>query len=1024
MGTTPLMLSILFFIVSIISIYMGLYALYINTESPINKLFFLTCVLLSCWSIGFSLSINATEFSTCIFWRRISAIGWCSMFSFFLHYIMLLTETKDLKKRWWIYVLLYIPAVINIYVFSVSKEMSSIQYNFVKTSLGWINVSKNNSWDRFYNLYFVSFIVIGIILLNRWRNNSNTQKIKKQIQVIIFSLAITIVITAIIEILYNSYLSIQIPQIVPILIILPVSIAFYFIKLFGFMKLSISKDEIILTNLYRTKIFNYLSASFIVGGLLNFIAQYVVNGTKNIYNVILFSVALFILGIFQYVLEKIKIEKDIRLIVNSIFMSLVIPLIMLRFIAYASVTIWAFPFILVITSLLFNNSILLIMVSTSMVLTQLYICIKVPFCVVRIDMIDYLVRFGIFGIVIWIAFYVNKIYILRLKEISHKIKYQDVISNISACFINVNNDNIEEKINYMLKEICEFFKADRGHIFLMEIEDTMDHPNYLSWCNKNAKEDKGLIQDATISTYPWWIKQVKSNGVIQIPLVEMLCEEANLEKLCLIKQNVKSMLAVPLISNENQLGFLRIDSVFSRISWEEDDIKLLKITGNIMYDSIKRVASERKIYHMAYYDQLTNIPNRLLFNDRVKQGIKLANPEKLIGIIFMDLDSFKAVNDAMGHDGGDKLLTLVAQELTKCLPETDVVSRFGGDEFIIMLNDISCQEDIEVIIANITKQFSKPLLIEEEEFYITSSIGVAVYPIDGEDIETLMKNAEIAMCKAKDNGKNQHLFCSLEMKEEIEKTTALTNYLYRAQERNELKVMYQPQIDIKSGKIVALEALMRWQQPNLGLIPPDIFIPIAEQQGLISSIGEWILREACFQNKMWQEMGLPCIRIAVNVSVNQLMNPNFVSKVINALNDTGLEAKYLELEITENIAIQESKFIVNVLSELKKIGISIAIDDFGAEYSSLSRITMLPIDRLKIDKYFIDNIINSDKDKVIADTIIKLAKNLNLSVIAEGVETEQQLNYLKEKMCDEVQGYYFYKPLWPNDVEEALRIRG
>jgi diguanylate cyclase (GGDEF)-like protein len=379
------------------------------------------------------------------------------------------------------------------------------------------------------------------------------------------------------------------------------------------------------------------------------------------------------------------------------------------------------------------------------------------------------------------------------------------------------------------------------------------------------------------------------------------------------------------------------------------------------------------------------------------------------------------VNNTIGHQYGDKILIMIADRLIKCLRKTDFVCRFSGDEFLIMLNDIITNHDIETVANKLLGQFQDPFIVDDQEFYITASIGISVFPKDGVDKDTLIKNADVAMYKAKHNGKNQFAFCSQEMKDEMEQTLAVTSNLYHAQERSELNVVYQPQVDVETGKVIAVEALARWSNPELGFVSPALFIPIAEHTGLINPIGIWILQEACRQNKEWQDIGLPPVRVAVNVSVKQLIKVDFVSMVKRILAETGLDPQYLELEITENIAIQESEYIIDVLTDLKNLGISIAIDDFGVEYSSLNRIKMLPIDRLKIDMHFIRGILNNEKDKVIVDIIIKLAKDLKLKVIAEGVEEKEQLDYLSSQACDEVQGYYFYRPLSKEDMENVLQ---
>ena len=293
-------------------------------------------------------------------------------------------------------------------------------------------------------------------------------------------------------------------------------------------------------------------------------------------------------------------------------------------------------------------------------------------------------------------------------------------------------------------------------------------------------------------------------------------------------------------------------------------------------------------------------------------------------------------------------------------------------------------------------------------------------PLDGEDSESLVKNADTAMYEAKDNGKNQYSLCTPDMKNEVEKNMKLSNDLYRALERNELVVYYQPQVDLPTSKIVGVEALIRWMHPTRGMISPGVFIPIAEGNSLINSIGEWVLKTACIQNKKWQDMGLPHMNMAVNLSPVQMINPKIVENIENIIKETRLDPKYIELEITESVTIQESDYVIDVLNKLKKIGVSIAIDDFGTEYSSLSRLKMLPIDRIKIDMQFVQGIENNEKDKAITMVIINLAKSLGLNVLAEGVETNSQLEFLNQKMCDYVQGYYYYKPMPAEELEKIL----
>ncbi len=413
----------------------------------------------------------------------------------------------------------------------------------------------------------------------------------------------------------------------------------------------------------------------------------------------------------------------------------------------------------------------------------------------------------------------------------------------------------------------------------------------------------------------------------------------------------------------------------------------------------------------------------MLLTDRLNQAIPLARRlAKQVGVVFIDLDGFKMINDTMGHSLGDELLKEVAARLIETVRKDDTVSRLGGDEFILMVQNLADLDDAVIISGKILGCFKRPFVLMGQEFQVNASIGVALYPTDGEDVESLIKNADLAMYEAKNTGKNQFVICTPSMKTKVVETMILTNYLYRALERNELMIYYQPQINGATECITGLEALLRWKHPELGFIPPSQFIPIAEQTGLILPIGNWVLRNACRQNKAWQDAGYPPVRMAVNLSLYQFQNQDLVRLVDDILIETGLNPELLELEITESVAMAEKNNVIEILSDLKALGLTISIDDFGTEYSSLSRLKLMPIDRIKIDMAFVHGIAVSDKDEAITKAIIVLAKNLGLQTIAEGVETKQQLAFLNHRMCDEIQGYYYHKPLPANEIEALLGI--
>ncbi len=430
-----------------------------------------------------------------------------------------------------------------------------------------------------------------------------------------------------------------------------------------------------------------------------------------------------------------------------------------------------------------------------------------------------------------------------------------------------------------------------------------------------------------------------------------------------------------------------------------------------------------KIEELAYQDHLTGLPNRLLFSDHIKQAIESSEQgNSLFAVLYIDLDGFKMINDTMGHESGDRLLQEAAARLRCTLSHDDVIARVGGDEFMIMVQRLDSMDNIHILAQRILNCFSPIFRLNGQDCVISSSMGVAVYPADGDDAETLTKNADTAMYEAKSRGKNQYVLCHSAMKDKAEETVRLTHHLYRALERKELELYYQPQVSCETGHIKGMEALIRWRHPELGMIPPSAFIPIAERTGLIFHIGRWVLYTACRQNKAWQAAGIPPIRVGVNVSVSQLQNPDFVTLVEQVLAETGLSPEYLELEITESIAMKESS-IEGTLNRLKQLGVYLSIDDFGTEYSSLMYLKRLNVDRIKIAMPFVQGIEASRKDQAIAKAIIVLGKSMELGVIAEGVETKEQLEFLKREKCDEIQGYYFYRPMPSSEVEELLESR-
>lgn len=436
-------------------------------------------------------------------------------------------------------------------------------------------------------------------------------------------------------------------------------------------------------------------------------------------------------------------------------------------------------------------------------------------------------------------------------------------------------------------------------------------------------------------------------------------------------------------------------------------------------DITERKKTEEKFKNLAYYDSLTGLPNRNMLNHYFNKLLnKSMGQQQNLSVMFLDLDRFKIINDTLGHAFGDKILQQYSERLKKCIPENNMLCRYGGDEFIILLKDgdrLQAERAAQLIID----EFSHPIIINDHTVYLSPSIGISLYPKDGEDLETLIKYADTAMFIAKEKGRNNFQFYNYNQTKDVSQKMYLENQLRKALENNEFILNYQPQFDLNTGKIVGVEALIRWQHPKLGLIPPNQFIPVAEETGLIVPIGKWVLKTACKQNKIWQEAGLSSIYVAVNVSVYQFQDKDFLKTVEEVLKDTELDPQYLELEMTESI-MQNIEQLTIVLNKLKTIGVRLSLDDFGTGYSSLNILRYLPIDTLKIDKSFVDDIMEDLNTAPIIKTIIDMGTNLNLNIIAEGIENKKQLEFLKENGCDFGQGYFFSRPLPVDDVIKIL----
>ncbi|MRH44495.1 EAL domain-containing protein [Aquibacillus halophilus] len=488
-------------------------------------------------------------------------------------------------------------------------------------------------------------------------------------------------------------------------------------------------------------------------------------------------------------------------------------------------------------------------------------------------------------------------------------------------------------------------------------------------------------------------------------------------------------LYVEIINKPNQVIKTELRLLHKNGEWRHVEVSAKNLIHNedikgivVNYHDITALKrAHEEIHHMAYHDFLTGLPNRRFFEDKLELELnKAKETNSKLAVLLIDLDRFKFINDTLGHDIGDRVLKEVSKVLKSCVSEKDMVARIAGDEFVIIISELTDDQRVINVATNIKEKLQFPFIINNYELFATSSIGISIYPDSGEDIKTLLKNSDVAMYLAKQNGKNHHEMYTSTMNINTSKTFSLQNDLRKALVKDQFELYYQPKVDAQTNQIVGAEALIRWHHPNRGLVPPDDFIHLAEELGLIVPIGEWVLRSVCRQLKLWQEEGYQSLKVSLNFSVRQLLQTDIVETISTVLQENRIEGKWLEIEITESMLIEQEAETLKTIEAIRQLGVHIALDDFGTGYSSLGYLRKYKFSTIKLDKLFVKDVHINEESAAITQFITNLSKQLNMNVVAEGVEYEEQLTILRQLKCDELQGYLFSKPKPVNEFEKML----
>ena len=1024
MAIGPLVFSLLFFTAFSVYLLIGVYVIHIDRGAHLNRVFFLACVSLSVWALGFSIVNTVPDAATFFFWQRVSAVGRSVFYCFFLHFALLFA--RELRGEGGIrppLPLLYLPGLVCILVFAAVPGLSSSHYALKEGPFGLICYPVVDAWTILFLVYSLGYVIAAIRAMLRASGAARDPALGRQSRLLALATGLSLLPPDILDFLLHKLLDSPFPRSAPLFPLILAGTVYFMTRRYGFMSGQNDEEELLLDGRTSSTLAYYLSIAFLVGGVTacsSYFLPSAVQSEESLRSMLRAGGLFFLMCAITMVSQFIR-SSGLRRFTLLFPMLLSVPAITWQFIEFAGITIWVYPIVMMMVSLLYSSRTPLALVTAVSIATQIPVWINAPSNLIIMDSFDYIARISIFLVAFLVGSFVNKTYTGRLKESVRSANLQRLVSQVSNDLLSVSRTTLNDRVDSVLRGIGEFFQADRCGVFFVD-EESSSIAYGREWCLEGISLFLPEWRTNPPQGLNLWLERLSRERILCIEDAEIASEEPHSPWISVFSMSgVKSAVAVPIEEDGTVLGFIGLLFARGNRGCGDFDTDLLKILSNLLADGFIRIRSELEIESAALHDQLTGLPNRAFFMKRLSRSMSRADDNNtMMGLILIDLDGFKVINDMLGHSGGDAVLQELARNLRQRLRQADFVARLGGDEFLVLVDDITDYESAGKIAGHVMGLFAKPFTAHGQAFMLSGSAGVAVYPRDGADENSLLANADAAMYGAKALGKNQYVMCTTEMTDAAKRNQRLSGDLFGSHLRGELTIHYQPQVSVAGGAVSGVEALLRWNHPEMGVVPPLEFIPLAEMNGMMDVIGEWVLRAAVRQRVKWMPSAPPLMRMAVNLSPVQLYNPEFPEKLAAILAEEGLDPLLLELEVTRLSALGESERAREGLKKLSGLGVSVAVDDFGAEYASLGRLKEFRLDRIKIDMQFVHDAVKSERDRTIAAIMIRLAKALGISALAEGVETEAQMDFLREESCDEAQGFHFFRPAPPEEIERLL----
>ncbi len=1026
-----LLVSILYYLCGFFYMGFGTYAIDTNAKSRINRLFVLVTGSTAIWAFAFSISISAPTAEASIFWGCLSVFGWGVFYSIMLHFVLILTKTEIPFNKQIMLAIIYLPAAINILLFAPFGCLAEKQYQMVETDFGWVNVLPTNMGNIWFIAYYSGFTLVMLILLFRWWKKMEPQDPqKRQATYFLISILLPLIMGVTTETIPDILGIGSFPEFTIIFLMAPVTMLSSTLRKSGLLlerpaEISVPLKSDQLADADRSRMFRTVASIFTAGSVVSFFIGYFAM-KRTTREEIFLAATLLLLGMFiRYIPYMTKNHTH----QNTLFLAagaFSLFYLMIRNAETGAVTIWSIYILFFMFTVILDSRIHLTIYTGLVVIIQIIFSIIYPEVAVTIDINAYMTRIAL---VILTFFAVRRLaneYALKLEAHKRFIKEQQVLENISTNFITISSENAKEKVDEMLSMSAEVLEFD--YSYLIEFSEDYEDANVFSTYTKNFEND-------SLPYHPGMKVKTADLPLAEILIARgtpMICEDiinTPLDK-CegarnfFISRGINSFFAFPLQIEGRQIEGMLVFEYYDRgnESFSENRLHFLNMVMNMLGDSRKKTLYEEMIYDVAYFDRTTKLANRNMLIKTLEQNINDRKESGRIGILNVELTNMRMIKDTFGPNAVEQVMLKLATMLKNLLEEFSYISRTNDGEFVVVLPNVESTEQIEGCANRLFAAFSRPISTDMgiEALFVVPRIGISVYPDNGRDATTVLMNADLAGYEAMSNNEDI-VFYAERLGSHIAENTLFTNRLFRSLQKDEFFLEFQPQISCNTGKTVGVEALLRWTVDGSRRVPPDRFIPILEQTGLIYDVGLWVLQQALQEHNRLIAKGFPPLRFSINLSVVQFEEEDFTSDFAKIIEESQVDPKYIELEITESLISKDPEDVIEKIYQLKELGVNIAIDDFGSGYSSLNRLKLVPFDRLKIDKVIIDYIDSEGKGTPLTGNIISLARIFGASVTAEGVETKGQADLLKSIACDEIQGYYFSRPLSPEALEEFLK---